>query len=138
MSAWASVLPRSRRVGGTRIKGMPRWLNSTSMVLRSQIARIARLQTSLDIVHTSLEIGVNETMEITELSAQKPCALRQWEVTFTHTPIIAHHLSFVVPAAAFIQHTRVRSPRPSGLGRNATVQGLPFPLLLFFRKKSSM
>src|SRR5260370_8661752 len=79
MPVWASVLPRSRRVGGTRIKGMGRWVNSTSMVLRRHIARIARLQTSLDIVHTSLEIGVNETMEITELSAQKPCALRQWE-----------------------------------------------------------
>jgi hypothetical protein len=43
-------------------------------------------------------------MEITELPAQKPRALRQWEVAFTHVPIIAHHLSFVVPAAAFIQY----------------------------------
>src|SRR6266704_1489253 len=67
----AKISSRSRNVDGTRIKGMPRWLNSTSIVLRSQMARIARLHSWFDIVHTSLEIFANETMETTELSVSK-------------------------------------------------------------------
>jgi hypothetical protein len=33
------------------------------------------------------------------------------------------------------QRTRGRSPRPSGLGRNATVQCFPFPLFLFSERR---
>jgi hypothetical protein len=45
------------------------------MVLRNQIARIARLHSLLDIVLTSLQIDVNETIEISELAGRKPSPL---------------------------------------------------------------
>src|SRR5260221_13842630 len=54
--ACESVSPRVCSVDGTRIKGMPRWLISTSIVLRSQMARMARLHSSPVIVHTSVRL----------------------------------------------------------------------------------
>src|SRR6266567_616586 len=56
MPARERVSPRPRSVEGTRIKGMPRWLISTSIVLRSQMARMARLHSSPVIVHTSVRL----------------------------------------------------------------------------------
>src|SRR6266571_8874182 len=75
---FASVSPSVRTVDGARIRGIPRWLNSTSIVLRSQMARIARLQCSLDIIHTSQKIGVDDGNSRTINTEERHSRPREW------------------------------------------------------------